>query len=108
MISNRLLILYQLVPIDASTVAAALRSRRSGRGRRSPSTAAFVGGSGSSPAAGQGGGGGGSAPSTQNSGGFNLQDYPNLWNQLQHYHEGPAIDNQGNCIADCYGWTGSN
>ena len=96
MISNRLLILYQLVPIDASTVAAALRSRRSGRWRGSPSTA------------GQGGGGGGSAPSTQNSGGFNLQDYPNLWNQLQHYHEGPAIDNQGNCIADCYGWTGSN
>lgn len=66
------------------------------------------GGSGSSPAAGQGGGGGGSAPSTQNSGGFNLQDYPNLWNQMQQGHEGPAIDNQGNCVADCYGWTGSN
>ena len=63
----------------------------------------------SRPTTGQhGGGGGGSAPSTQHSGGFNLQDYPNLWNQLQQGHEGPAIDNQGNCIADCYGWTGSN
>ncbi len=81
MISNRLVILHPLVPIKASAAAAALRSCWSGRG---------------------------SAPSTQNSGGFNLQDYPNLWNQLQHYHEGPAIDNQGNCIADCYGWTGSN
>ena len=63
----------------------------------------------SRPTTGQHGGrGGGSAPSTQHSGGFNLQDYPNLWNQLQQGHEGPAIDNQGNCIADCYGWTGSN
>ena len=63
----------------------------------------------SRPTTGQhGGGGGGFAPSTQHSGGFNLQDYPNLWNQLQQGHEGPAIDNQGNCIADCYGWTGSN
>ena len=106
MISNRLVILHPLVPIKASAAAAALRSCWSGRGFAS--TAAFVGGSRSSPATGQGGGGGGSAPSTQNSGGFNLQDYPNLWNQLQHYHEGPAIDNQGNCIADCYGWTGSN
>ena len=54
------------------------------------------------------GGDGASIPSTQHSGGFNLQDYPNLWNQLQQGHEGPAIDNEGNCIADCYGWTGSN
>lgn len=55
----------------------------------------------------QSGGGGGSAPYTQHSGGFNLQDYPNLWNQLQQGHEGPAIHNQGNCIANRYGWTGS-
>ena len=60
------------------------------------------------PSGNRGGGGGGSIPSTQHSGGFNLQDYPNLWNQLQQGHEGPAIDNEGNCIADCYGWTGSN
>ena len=55
------------------------------------------------PTTGQHGGvEGGSAPSTQHSGEFNLQDSPNLWNQVQQGHEGPAIDNQGNCIADCY------
>ena len=86
-------------------------SQRSGSPQRKSATSSNrrKGYTQSRPTTGQhGGGGGGSAPSTQHSGGFNLQDYPNLWNQLQQGHEGPAIDNQGNCIADCYGWTGSN
>ena len=79
------------------------------RHRQTSSNSGRRGSTQSRPTTGQhGGGGDGSAPSTQHSGGFNLQDYPNLWNQLQQGHEGPAIDNQGNCIADCYGWTGSN
>ena len=49
------------------------------------------------------------APSSPHQGGsLNIQDYPNLWEQLQKGDGGPAIDNQGNCIANCYGWTGSN
>ena len=95
----------------AQAQAAQQASQRSGSPQRKSATSSNrrKGYTQSRPATGQhGGGGGGSAPSTQHSGGFNLQDYPNLWNQLQQGHEGPAIDNQGNCIADCYGWTGSN
>ena len=91
--------------------AAQQAAQRSGSPQRKSATSSNrrKGYTQSRPTTGQlGGGGGGSAPSTQHSGGFNLQDYPNLWNQLQQGHEGPAIDNQGNCIADCYGWTGSN
>ncbi len=95
----------------AQAQAAQQAAQRSGSPQRKSATSSNrrKGYTQSRPATGQhGGGGGGSAPSTQHSGGFNLQDYPNLWNQLQQGHEGPAIDNQGNCIADCYGWTGSN
>ena len=95
----------------AQAQAAQQASQRSGSPQRKSATSSNrrKGYTQSRPTTGQhGGGGGGSAPSTQHSGGFNLQDYPNLWNQLQQGHEGPAIDNQGNCIADCYGWTGSN
>ncbi|WP_416517772.1 hypothetical protein [Bifidobacterium asteroides] len=95
----------------AQAQAAQQQTRQQGatRRRQASSGNGWRGYTQSRPTTGQhGGGGGGSAPSTQHSGGFNLQDYPNLWNQLQQGHEGPAIDNQGNCIADCYGWTGSN
>ena len=95
----------------AQAQAAQQASQRSGSPQRKSATSSNrrKGYTQSRPTTGQhGGGGGGFAPSTQHSGGFNLQDYPNLWNQLQQGHEGPAIDNQGNCIADCYGWTGSN
>ena len=95
----------------AQAQAAQQAAQRSGSPQRKSATSnnRRKGYTQSRPTTGQhGGGGGGSAPSTQHSGGFNLQDYPNLWNQLQQGHEGPAIDNQGNCIADCYGWTGSN
>ena len=95
----------------AQAQAAQQASQRSGSLQRKSATSSNrrKGYTQSRPTTGQhGGGGGGFAPSTQHSGGFNLQDYPNLWNQLQQGHEGPAIDNQGNCIADCYGWTGSN
>ena len=96
---------------QAQAQASQQASQRSGSPQRKSVTSSNrrKGYTQSRPTTGQhGGGGGGSAPSTQHSGGFNLQDYPNLWNQLQQGHEGPAIDNQGNCIADCYGWTGSN
>ncbi len=95
----------------AQAQAAQQAAQRSGSPQRKSATSnnRRKGYTQSRPTTGQhGGGGGGSAPSTQHSGGFNLQNYPNLWNQLQQGHEGPAIDNQGNCIADCYGWTGSN
>ena len=95
----------------AQAQAAQQAAQRSGSPQRKSATSnnRRKGYTQSRPTTGQhGSGGGGPAPSTQHSGGFNLQDYPNLWNQLQQGHEGPAIDNQGNCIADCYGWTGSN
>ena len=101
----------QQAAAQAQAQAAQQASQRSGSPQRKSATSSNrrKGYTQSRPTTGQhGGGGGGSAPSTQHSGGFNLQDYPNLWNQLQQGHEGPAIDNQGNCIADCYGWTGSN
>ena len=88
---------------DQQAAAQAAQQQDTNQRRATSSNSGQKGYTQSRSAAGQrSDGGGGSAPSTQPGGGFNLQDYPNLWNQLHNHTEGPAIDSNGNCFADCY------